>query len=59
MASPEKRPVMIIAVVALLIAATVVLCIVRLPLPLRIAVAGADLIAALVLFAASRQHASR
>jgi hypothetical protein len=54
--APEKRPLMIVAVVALLIAATVVLCIVRLPLPLRLAVAGADLIAATILFAVSRHR---
>lgn len=54
-----KRPVLIVAVVALLIAATVVLCIVRLPWPLRLAVAGTDLIAAAILFAASRQNSSR
>lgn len=53
--APSKRPTMIIAVVALLIAATVVLCIVRLPLPLRLAVAAVDLIAASIVFAASRQ----
>ena len=53
--APSKRPTMIIAVVALLIAATVVLCIVRLPLPLRLAVAGVDLIAAAIVFTASRQ----
>ena len=47
---------MIVAVLALLIAATVVLCLVRLPLPLRIAVAGVDLIAAAVIFAVSRQQ---
>lgn len=59
MASPQKRPVMIVAVAALFLAAFVVLCIVRLPLPLRIAVAGADIIAALVLFVAFRQHDSQ
>ncbi len=53
---PENPPVMIIAVVGLLIAATVVLCLVRLPLPLRIAIAGIDVIAALVVFALSRQQ---
>lgn len=55
---PEKRPIMTIAVVGLLIAATVVLFIFRLPLPLRLAVAGTDLIAAAILFAASRQSRS-
>lgn len=47
---------MIIAVVALIIAATVVLCLVRLPRPLRFAIAGIDLIAAAVVFTASRQQ---
>jgi hypothetical protein len=50
---------MIVAVVALIIAATVVLCLVRLPRPLRIAVAGVDLIAAAIVFAASRQERFR
>lgn len=54
--SPDKRPVMIVAVLALLLAATVVLCLVRLPFPLRIAVAGIDLVAAAVIFAVSRQQ---
>lgn len=59
-ASPDdKRPVMIIAIVALLIAGLVILCLVRLPRPLRLAVAGTDLIAAAILFAASRQQRSR
>lgn len=55
-APADKRPMMIIAVVALIIAATVVLCLVRLPRPLRFAVAGVDLIAAAVVFTASRQQ---
>jgi hypothetical protein len=55
----DKRPLMIIAVIGLLIAGVVVLSLVRLPLPLRLAVAGVDLIAALVLFALSRQQNSR
>ncbi|MBC8039791.1 MAG: hypothetical protein H7Y06_04545 [Opitutaceae bacterium] len=59
MPAPEKRPVMMVAVVGLLIAGLVVLCIVRLPLPLRLAVAGTDLIAAAILFVASRQQDSR
>jgi hypothetical protein len=57
--APEKRPVMMIAVLALLLAGIVVLCIFRLPLPLRLAVAGTDLIAAAILFVASRQQDSR
>ncbi len=59
MPAPDKRPHMIIAIVALLIAGVVVLCFVRLPLPVRLAVAGADLIAAAILFAATRQQSSR
>lgn len=60
MPSPsDKRPVMIVAVLALLIAGVVVLSIIRLPLPLRLAVAGVDLIAALILFTLSRQQDSR
>lgn len=59
MPSPDKRPVLIVAVAALLLAGVVVLCIVRLPLPVRLAVAGTDLIAAAILFAASRQQSSR
>lgn len=59
MAPTEKPPVLTIAVVALLIAAVVVLFIFRLPLPLRLAVAGTDLIAAAILFTASRQQRSR
>jgi hypothetical protein len=55
----EKRPVMIIAIIALLIAGLVVLCLFRLPLPLRLAVAGTDLIAAAILFVAFRQSDSR
>lgn len=59
MPASEKRPVMMIAVIGLLIAGLVVLCIFRLPLPLRLAVAGTDLIAAAILFVASRQYDSR
>lgn len=55
-ATPEKRPRMIIAVIGLLIAATAVLCIARLPLPLRLAVAAVDLIAAAIIFAFLRQN---
>lgn len=59
MPAPEKRPAIMIAVVALLIAGLAVLCFVRLPLPLRLAVAGTDLIAAAILFVAFRQSDSR
>jgi len=59
MISPQKRPTLLIASIALLIAAFVILCIVRLPFPLRLAVAGTDLIAAAILFAASRQQSAR
>lgn len=58
-ASPNKRPPLIVAVVALVIAAVVVLCFVRLPRPLRLAVAGVDLVAAAALFAVSRQQGRR
>ena len=51
----EKRPVLITAAVGLLIAAVVVMLITRLPLPIRIAVAATDLIAAGVLAVAVRQ----
>ncbi|HSI07330.1 MAG: hypothetical protein ACAH89_06540 [Rariglobus sp.] len=59
MPASDKRPVMMIAVIGLLIAGLVVLCIFRLPLPLRLAVAGTDLIAAAILFVAFRQQDSR
>lgn len=59
MPAPEKRPVMMVAVIGLLVAGLVVLCIFRLPLPLRLAVAGTDLIAAAILFVAFRQQDSR
>lgn len=55
----EKRPVLVVAIIALLIAGFVVLCIFRLPLPLRLAVVGTDLIAAAILFVAMRQSDSR
>ena len=58
MSAPEKRPAMMVAVIALLIAGLVILCIFRLPLPLRLAVAGTDLIAAAILFVAFRQQDS-
>jgi hypothetical protein len=57
--SKEKRPVMIIATLGLLIAGLIVLCLFRLPLPLRLAVAGGDFIAAALLFVATRQNDSR
>ena len=57
--SAEKRPVLLIAIIALLIAGVVVLCLFRLPLPLRLAVAGTDLIAAAILLVALRQQRSR
>lgn len=47
---------MIIAVIGMLIAGLIVLCLFRLPLPLRLAVAGTDLIAAAIIFATLRQH---
>jgi hypothetical protein len=57
--SDSKRPVMMVAIAGLLIAGLVVLCLFRLPRPLRLAVAGTDLIAAAVLFATTRQRDSR
>jgi hypothetical protein len=51
----EKRPVLITAAIGLLIISFVVLFITRLPLPVRIAVAATDLIAAAVLAVAVRQ----
>ncbi len=54
----NKRLSMTIASVALLIAAAVVLCLVRLPLPLRLGVTGVDLVAAAIVFVASRQQRS-
>jgi hypothetical protein len=54
-----QRPVMLVAIIGLLIVGLIVLCLFRLPLPLRLAVAGVDLIAAAILFAASRQQDSR
>jgi Na+/H+ antiporter NhaD/arsenite permease-like protein len=50
---------MLVAIIGLLIVGLIVLCLFRLPLPLRLAVAGVDLIAAAILFAASRQQDSR
>lgn len=50
---------MLVAVFGLLIAGIVILCLFRLPLPLRLAVAGTDLIAAAILFVAFRQQDSR
>ena len=55
-ANPAKRTAMNIAIVCLLIAAVVVLCLVKLPLPVRFGAAGTDLIAAAILFAANRQN---
>jgi hypothetical protein len=55
-ANPSKRTAMNIAIVCLLIAAVVVLCLVKLPLPVRLGAAGTDLIAAAILFAANRQN---
>lgn len=58
MSASEKRPTLMIAIIALLIAGVVILCFFRLPLPLRLAVAGTDLIAAAILFVAFRQSDS-
>jgi hypothetical protein len=59
MSATDKRPALLIAIIALLIAGVVVLCVFRLPLPLRLAVAGTDLIAAAILFVAFRQSDSQ
>ncbi|MFA6962612.1 MAG: hypothetical protein WC205_17785 [Opitutaceae bacterium] len=56
MSSAKNRPALIIAVIALLIAATVVLCLVKLPWSIRLPVAGTDLIAAAIIFAVTRQR---
>lgn len=54
--NPSKRTTMNIAIVCLLIAAVVVMCLVKLPLPVRIGAAATDLIAAAIVFAANRQN---
>ena len=51
----EKRPVLVVAAIGLLIAAGVVLCLARLPLPVRIVVCVINVIAASVLAVAVRQ----
>lgn len=51
----EKRPVLVVAAIGLLIAAGVVLCLARLPLPIRIAVCATNVIAVAVLAVAARQ----
>ena len=57
MASPEQRQKMLIATMVILLLAVVLVLIlpIKLPFPLRLAVAGTDLIAALVMFVAWRQ----
>lgn len=55
-ANPSKRTTMNIAIVCLLIAAVVMLCLVKLPLPVRLGAAATDLIAAAIVFAANRQN---
>jgi FtsH-binding integral membrane protein len=57
MSSPlsEKRPVLVVAAIGLLIAAVVVIFITRLPLPIRIAVCATNVIAVAVLAVAIRQ----
>jgi hypothetical protein len=59
MPASAKRPALMVAIIALLIAGLAILGIFRLPLPLRLAVAGTDLIAAALLFVAFRQAGSR
>lgn len=45
-----------ITMICLIIAAVVMLCLVKLPLPVRLGAAGTDLIAAAIVFAANRQN---
>lgn len=52
----DKKTVVAMTIATLLLAAVVVLLIPRLPLPLRFAAAGADLIAAAIIFVALRQQ---
>jgi hypothetical protein len=51
----EKRPVLVVAAIGLLIAGGLVLCLARLPLQVRIVVCAVNLIAAGVLAVAVRQ----
>ena len=55
-ANPQKRTLMNITMIFLIIAAVVVLCLVKLPLPVRLGAAATDLIAAAIVFAANRQN---
>ncbi|HEY8932483.1 MAG TPA: hypothetical protein VIM44_04130 [Rariglobus sp.] len=55
-ANPQKHTLMNITMIFLIIAAVVVLCLVKLPLPVRLAAATTDLIAAAIVFAANRQN---
>ena len=55
-ANPQKRTLMNITMICLIIAAVVMLCLVKLPLPVRLGAAGTDLIAAAIVFAANRQN---
>lgn len=52
----DKKTIVTMTIATLLLAAVVVLLIPRLPLPLRFAVAGADLIGAAIIFVALRQQ---
>ncbi len=52
----DKKQVVAITIAMLLLAAVVVLLIPRLPMPLRITVACADLIGAAIVFVALRQQ---
>jgi len=58
MTRPDHRALLRITAIALLTAAAGVLCITRLPLPLRPAVMGTDLIGAAIIFLALRQNRS-
>ena len=55
-APTSKKQVVTMTIVTLLLAAVVVMVIPRLPLPLRFTVAGADLIAAAIVFVVLRQQ---
>jgi hypothetical protein len=55
----EKRPVLVVAAIGLLIAGGVVLCLARLPLQVRLVVCVVNVIAASVLAVAVRQLPKR
>ena len=55
----SKKQVVTMTIVTLVLAAMVVMVIPRLPLPLRFVAAGADLIAAAIVFVALRQQGGK